>query len=72
MWNKKEKENDYKKECLTNIRLDMVFHTRKCELNEASEKLNATLFHGMVHLTVMDADVAKDLEKMSTLIRFFF
>ena len=26
----------------------------------------------MAHLTVLDADVPKDLEKMSTLIRFFF
>ena len=41
-------------------------------MKEASEKLNTTLFHGMAHLSVMDADVAKDLEKMSTLIRVFF
>ena len=36
-------------------------------MNEASEKLkHYTLFHGMARLTVMDSDVAKDLEKMST------
>ena len=39
-------------------------------MNEASEKLKHYI-HGMAHLTVMDADVPKDLEKMSTLIRFF-